>query len=281
MSNPQPRRFTLDDLRELRRTGQKLAMLTCYDFTTARLMEEAGVRLILVGDSAANVILGHDSTVPVGLEFMIEITRAVRRGAPTAFVIADMPFGSYHASTAQGIRNICRMVKETDCDCVKLEVAPAHTKLVRRLANAGVAVMAHLGLRPQSVAVLGGYKAQGRTRPAADAIVEQALAFERAGAVSILLEAVPPAVSQQVVDALSVPVIGCGGGPACHAHVVVTHDMLKLTARAPKFVPILADMASGMKAAFTGYIQQIATGKYPGPEHAYAMLPHQGKNQAD
>jgi 3-methyl-2-oxobutanoate hydroxymethyltransferase len=272
MSNPLPSRFTLDDLREARRTGTKLAMLTCYDFTMARLMEESGIRLILVGDSAASVILGHDSTIPVGLEFMIEITQAVRRGAPGAFLIADMPFGSYHASTAAGVRSVCRMVKSTNCDCVKIEVAPRHTILVSRLADAGVAVMAHLGLRPQAVAVLGGYKAQGRTRPAADAIVEQALAFERAGAVAILLEAVPPDVSQQVINAVGVPVVGCGAGPACHAHVVVTHDMLKLTPRAPKFVPVLADMAAGMKTAFAGYIDQIAREQYPGPEHAYSML---------
>lgn len=266
----------MESLREARRTGKKLAMLTCYDFTMARLMEESGVRLILVGDSAASVILGHESTIPVELKFMIEITQAVRRGAPSALLIADMPFGSYHASTASGVRSVCRMVKETGCDCVKIEVAPSHTKLVRRLADAGVAVIAHLGLRPQTVAVLGGYKAQGRTRPAADAIVEQALAFERAGAVAILLEAVPPAVSQQVVKALGIPVVGCGAGPACHAHVVVTHDMLKLTPRAPKFVPVLADIAVGMKAAFSGYIQQIAREQYPGPEHAYSMLQGHG-----
>lgn len=277
MSNPQPKRFSLDNLRDLRRTGERLAMLTCYDFTMARLMEEAGVRLILVGDSAANVVLGYDSTVPVSLDFMIEITRAVRRGAPGAFLIADMPFGSYHESVAQGVRNVCRMMKGTGCDCVKLEVAPSQTRLVRRLADAGVAVMAHLGLRPQSVAVLGGYKAQGRTRPAAATILEQAKAFERAGAVSILLEAVPPAVSQQVVDAVGVPVIGCGGGPACHAHVVVTHDLLKLTPRAPKFVPVLGDLATGMKAAFAGYMEQIARKSYPGPEHSYAMIEEPAK----
>lgn len=276
MSNALPSRFTLENLREARRIGKKLAMLTCYDFTMARLMEESGVRLILVGDSAASVILGHDSTIPVGLRFMIEITQAVRRGAPSAFLIADMPFGSYQASTAAGVRSVCRMVKKTNCDCVKIEVSPRHTKLVRRLADAGVAVMAHLGLRPQSVAVLGGYKAQGRTRLAADAILEQAIAFERAGAVAVLLEAVPSAVSQQVVEALSIPVVGCGAGPACHAHVVVTHDMLKLTPRAPKFVPVLADIATGMKAAFAGYMEEIAREKYPGPEHAYSMLNGQG-----
>jgi 3-methyl-2-oxobutanoate hydroxymethyltransferase len=276
MSNPSLSRFTLDDLREVRRTGKKLAMLTCYDYTMARLMEESGIRLILAGDSAGSVILGHDSTIPVSMKFMVQITQAVRRGAPSAFLIADMPFGSYHASTAAGVRSVCRMVKNTNCDCVKIEVAPRQTKLVRRLADAGVAVMAHLGLRPQAVAILGGYKAQGRTRPAADAIVEQALAFEHAGAAAILLEAVPPAVSQQVVDAISIPVVGCGAGPACHAHVVVTHDMLKLTPRTPKFVPTLADMATGMKAAFAGYMEQIAREQYPGPEHAYSMLRDQG-----
>jgi 3-methyl-2-oxobutanoate hydroxymethyltransferase len=267
------RKFTLDDFRAARESGRKLAMLTCYDYSTARLMDEVGVPLVLAGDSAANVILGYPSTLPVSLEFMIEITHAVRIGAPNAYLIADMPFGSYQASTASAIRNVCRMVKRSGCDCVKLEVASRQTGMVSRLADAGVAVMAHLGLRPQSVNVLGGYKAQGRTGSSLDDIVRQATAFESAGAVSILLEAVPPAVSEAVVSAVSVPVVGCGAGPACHSHVVVIHDMLKLTTRPPRFAPQLGDIGEGMKTAFAKYVQLVETGAYPAAEHTYSMLP--------
>lgn len=264
-------RITLDDLRSARETGQRLAMLTCYDFSTAQLMEEAGVPLILVGDSAANVILGYPTTLPVSLDFMIEITRAVRAGAPTRYVLADMPFGSYHASVEDGIRNVCRMVKESGCDCVKLEAAPTQLPLVTQLADAGVAIMAHLGLRPQAVAVLGGYKAQGRTKDDAETIIKQAKAFESAGAVAILLEAVPPEVSQAVVDSVTVPVVGCGAGPACDAHVVVTHDLLGLSSRPPRFAPKLADIGEGMKSAFREYVRLVETGDYPRPEHTYSM----------
>lgn len=269
MSNPTARKFTLEDLREARRTGKSLAMLTCYDYSMARLMEEVGVPLLLVGDSAANVILGHPSTLPVSLSFMIEITRAVRRGSPSSFLIADMPFGSYQASDESAMRNICEMVKETNCDCVKLEVSPSHASLVERCRDAGIPVMAHLGLKPQSVNLLGGYKAQGRTSDAMEAIVEQARLFERSGAASILLEAVPPEVSAAVVGAVDVAVVGCGAGPACHAHVVVVHDLLNLTERAPKFVPTGEDLSDAIKRAFRRYVEVVHTGAYPGPEHLY------------
>ena len=266
-----PHKFTLQDLRAARSAGHKVAMLTCYDYSTACIMEQAHVPMLLVGDSAANVILGYPTTLPIRLSFLIELTAAVRRGAPSAFLLADMPFGSYHASLASGIRNVCRMVQLTGCDCVKLEVADTHTKLVRRLTDAGVAVMAHLGLRPQSVAVLGGYKAQGRTWHDAQTIIDQARRFQDAGAVSILLEAVPPQVSEKLVASVSVPVIGCGAGPACHGHVFVTHDALKLTPHAPRFVPQLADVGGIMRDAFAKYVQQVESGAYPAPEHTYAM----------
>jgi 3-methyl-2-oxobutanoate hydroxymethyltransferase len=246
-------------------------MLTCYDYTTARLMEEAGVPAILVGDSAANVILGHATTLPVSLDFMIEITAAVRRGAPQAFVVADMPFGSYHQSHRQGVKNVTRMVQLSACDCVKLEASDKQARLIGMLADAGVAVMAHLGLRPQTVNLLGGYRWQGRTARDAEKLVESAVELEHAGAAAILLEAVAPQVAQAVVEATKVPIIGCGAGPACHGHVIVTPDALGLTAKAPRFVPALADLAGPMKAAFADYIQQVHSGEYPGPRHTYEM----------
>jgi 3-methyl-2-oxobutanoate hydroxymethyltransferase len=275
MSSSPTKRFTLSDLRAARVSGAKVPMLTCYDFTTARLMQEAGVPALLVGDSAANVILGHDTTLPVPLHFMIQITAAVRRGAPSAFVVADMPFGSYHGSPARALRNVFRMVQLSGCDCVKLEAAESQLPAVKELSDAGVAIMAHLGLRPQAVGVLGGYKAQGRTADDADQIVQLALQMQSAGASAILLEAVPPEVAGAVVDAVTLPVIGCGAGPACHGHVIVTHDALGLTPRPPRFVPKLADMSRPLIETFASYVRQVQSGEYPAHEHEYRMSPEE------
>jgi 3-methyl-2-oxobutanoate hydroxymethyltransferase len=272
-----PKKITLADIRALRSNGQRMAMLTCYDYTTARLMHETGVPLILVGDSAASVILGHNSTLPVSLSFMMEITAAVRRGAPNAFLIADMPFGSYHESVAQGVRNVARMIKRTACDAVKLEVTDANAPLIRALADAGVAVVAHLGLRPQSVGLIGSYRFQGRTASEAEHIVASALQMQAAGAAAILLEAVPPEVGKAVVDKTYIPVIGCGAGPSCHSSVIVTQDGLGLTPYRPRFVPALSDQATPLKGAFNEYVQSVAAGRYPAPEHEYVMPPAEKK----
>jgi 3-methyl-2-oxobutanoate hydroxymethyltransferase len=271
MSSTPPRRFTLSDLRQARTTGRKVPMLTCYDFSTARLMQRAGIPMLLVGDSAANVILGHESTLPITLDFLIELTAAVRRGAPLSLVVGDLPFGSYGMDVARGFESATRMVKLSGCDCVKLEAGESHLPLITELADNGVAVMAHLGLKPQSVNVLGGYKFQGRTAAEARSIVDLAVRMEGAGATAILLEAVPPEVSAEVVRKTGVPVIGCGAGPACHGHVVVTHDLLGLTDQAPKFVPRLADLSSPLQASFERYARQVNGGEYPAAEHTYAM----------
>jgi 3-methyl-2-oxobutanoate hydroxymethyltransferase len=271
MSKTAKERFTLADLRHARTSGRKVAMLTCYDYTMARLMHEAGVPALLVGDSAASVILGHPTTLPVSLDFMMEITAAVRRGAPLAFLTADMPFGSYQASIEQGVQNVCQMVQRSGCDCVKLEVEAHHLPLVQALAAAGVAVMGHIGLRPQTIGMLGGYKTQGRTARNAEGIVALAQQLEMAGASALLLEAVPPEVSAAVVKRTEVPVIGCGAGPDCHGYVIVTHDGLGLTAARPKFVPSLAEMAEPLKQAFAGYVQAVGGGSYPAVEHNYSM----------
>jgi 3-methyl-2-oxobutanoate hydroxymethyltransferase len=270
---PLPKKVTFADLRALRTTGQKLAMLTCYDYTTARVMHDAGVPLILVGDSAANVILGHPTTLPVPLSFMIQITAAVRRGAPDALLIGDMPFGSYQASISQGVRNVVKMIQRTNCDAVKLEVAGSHGPLIRALADSGVAVIAHLGLKPQTVGLLGGYRFQGRSAPEAEDILALSLQMQDAGAAGILLEAVPPEVAKAVVDKTSVPVIGCGAGPHCHSSVIVTQDALSLTPTRPRFVPALGDHAAILREAFTKYVDAVAGGKYPAPEHDYVMPP--------
>ncbi len=271
MATPLKEKVTLNDLRSAREAGRKLAMLTCYDFTTARLMQQAGVPLLLVGDSAANVILGYATTLPVSLSFMIEITAAVRRGAPLAFLVADMPFGSYQESTGQGVRNVVEMVKRTDCDCVKIEASEQQLALVEALAGTGVAVMPHLGLRPQTVGLMGGYRYQGRTAQQAEAILALALQMQKAGAAALLLEAVPPEVGKAVVEAVDVPVVGCGAGSACLASVIVTHDGLGLTTGRPRFVPELGDLAGPFREAFARYVEMVANGAYPASEHDYSM----------
>ena len=265
------KKFTLSDLRAARRSGAKVPLLTCYDYTTARLMQEAGVPVLLVGDSAANVILGHSTTVPVPLSFMIEITAAVRRGAPLAMVIADMPFGSYAGDVRIGVRSVCRMVKLSGCDCVKLEVAAGHAELVHQLSDNGVAVMAHIGLRPQSVNLLGGYKFQGRTADEARTILSLAVLMEKHGAAAILLEAVPPEVSAEVVKQTSIPVIGCGAGPTCHGFVFVTQDGIGMNPQPPRFVPRLGEIGEKLKASFASYVDMVSSGKYPTAEHQYKM----------
>lgn len=265
------RKFTIADLRAARRDGSKVPMLTCYDYTTARLMQEAGVSTLLVGDSAANVILGHPTTLPVPLSFMIEITAAVRRGAPLAMVVADMPFGSYQGSVARGTRNVFRMVQRTGCDCVKIEAGESQVRLIRELADAGVAVMAHLGLRPQSVGVVGGYRYQGRTAAEAADIVRMARAMEAAGAAALLVEAVPAEVGMAVVEATDLPVIGCGAGAHCHGHVVVTHDAIGLSPMKPRFVPTLGDLATPGRQLFEAYADAVRSGRYPAAEHQYEM----------
>ena len=275
MSNPLSAKFTLNDLRAARASGRKVPILTCYDFTMARLMQQAGVPALLVGDSAGSVVLGHSSTIPVSLPFMLELTAAVRRGAPNAFLIADMPFGSYQASPAQGVRNVVSMLKFSGCDCVKLEVAASHTTLVSRLADAGVAVMAHLGLRPQWVGLLGGYRSQGKTAESANDIVTAAVQMQKAGAAALLLETVPAQVAAAVVAATEIPVVGCGAGPACHASVIVTHDALGLTTSRPKFAPLLSQLDGPITAALAEYVRRVGAGEYPGPEHQYEMPPEE------
>jgi 3-methyl-2-oxobutanoate hydroxymethyltransferase len=281
MAAPLTQRFSLNDLRVARASGRKVPVLTCYDFSTARLMSEAGVPALLVGDSAASVILGHDNTLPVPLDFMIEITAAVRRGAPLAFVMADMPFGSFGGDVGRGFDAVCKVVKLSGCDCVKIEAADQHMALIRMLSGAGVAVVAHLGLRPQSIGLLGGYKYQGRTAADAETLADLAVSLEAAGAAALLIEAVPDEVGELIVGRTSVPVIGCGAGPACTGFVVVTHDALGYTKRPPRFVPQLSvppsgagpiDAAGALREAFGRYVELVTSGQYPTRQHAYPML---------
>lgn len=269
---PSREKITLATLLERKRSKQKFAVLTCYDYTHALIEEQAGVDAILVGDSAAQVILGHTTTLPATMDFLVTLAGAVRRGAPGAFLLGDMPYLSYHVTVEDAIRNAGRFMAEAGCDAVKLEVDGAMASTVAALARAGIPVCAHLGLRPQAVHLAGGYRAQARDAESARRLIADAKAMEQAGACLLLLEAVPPEPAKIITESTSLPVIGCGAGPACDGQVVVLHDMLGLTnGTAPRFVKRFADMQAAMTQAITNYMTEIRSGAYPAAEHCYSM----------
>lgn len=250
--------------------GERFACLTAYDATTARHLERAGIPLLLTGDTAAEVVLGLPGTIHAPLDFLIMITAAVKRGAPNTFVMGDMPFLSYQCDEADGIRNAGRFLTEGMADAVKLEVDGTFTGLVSQLDRAGIPVCAHIGSRPQRAKHDGGYRAAGRTRADAARIIEDAVRMEEAGACMLLIEATPAEVSQQIVDRTSIPVIGCGAGPACHGQIVVTQDILGLTDWQPAFATPVADIASALQAAAQRWITKVAAGDLG--EHPYTMI---------
>ena len=245
-------------------------MLTCYDFPTARILAAAGIPTLLVGDSAANTVLGEETTLKATMDFLVTITAAVRRGAPGVFLLADMPFASYPDARTAAL-NAARFLRESGADAVKLEVDGRHEKIVGTLAAAGITVCAHLGLLPQRALQQGGYKAQGRTPAAAQRITEDALALVAAGASMLLLEAVPDEVSRGISRRADVPLIGCGAGPSCDGHVVVLHDMLGYAARPPRFVDVLADVPGVIDGAARRYLRDVTRRAYPAPRHQYRM----------
>jgi 3-methyl-2-oxobutanoate hydroxymethyltransferase len=265
-------KLPLTELAELKRRGQKLAMVTAYDFPSGRIADEAGVELVLVGDSAGMVVLGNESTVPVTMDELLMLTRAVTRGAKRPLVIADMPFGSFQVSDDVAIGNAVRFVKEADADAVKLEGAGPTLSRVQAIVGAGVPVMGHVGLTPQSATMLGGFKAQGRTAEKAERLYEDALALEAAGCFAIVLEAVPAPVAARVTEALRVPTIGIGAGGACDGQVLVWHDLLGLYAgKAPRFVKRYADLATEARRALEAYVEDVREGRFPEEQHTYAI----------
>jgi 3-methyl-2-oxobutanoate hydroxymethyltransferase len=265
-------KLPLTELAELKRRGQKLAMVTAYDFPSGRIADEAGVELVLVGDSAGMVVLGNESTVPVTMEELLMLTRAVTRGAKRPLVVADMPFGSFQVSDEVAVDNAVRFVKEANADAVKLEGAGPTLSRVQAIVGAGVPVMGHVGLTPQSATMLGGFKAQGRTAEKAERLYEDALALEAAGCFAIVLEAVPAAVAARVTEALQVPTIGIGAGAACDGQVLVWHDLLGLYAgKAPRFVKRYADLATEAKRALEAYVDDVREGRFPEEQHTYAI----------
>jgi 3-methyl-2-oxobutanoate hydroxymethyltransferase len=262
--------ITVRDVRAFKDRGEKFSMLTAYDWYSARLLDEAGIPLILVGDTLSMVMLGHETTLPVGMDEMLHHTAAVARGAGEAMVIGDMPFMSYQASTEEGLRNAGRFLKEGGADAVKLEGGDRVVDLIARVTEAGIPVMGHLGLTPQSVHQLGGYRVQGRGDEAADRLLADAKALEQAGVFALVLEAVPSALAAEVTRSLHVPTIGIGAGPECDGQVLVWHDFLGINdGRVAKFVKRYANLADDIRAAARTFAREVADGTYPGPEHSY------------
>jgi 3-methyl-2-oxobutanoate hydroxymethyltransferase len=262
---------TLGTLRRKAAAGEVISALTCYDATTARWLERAGVDVLLVGDTAAEMVLGYPSTLHAPLDFMVTITAAVKRGGPGRFVMGDMPFMSYQSCEADALRNAGRFMTEGMADAVKLEVDGSYADLVSKMSRAGVPVVAHLGSRRTCCGREGGYHAAGRTPAEAQVIVDDARRMEQSGAVMVLLEAVPAEVSQRIVEAIGLPVIGCGAGPACHGHVVVLHDLLGMTEWHPPFAKPRAAVGAAIEEAGRHWAELLRTGRYLKDDHPYRM----------
>lgn len=251
-------------------SAQRLTCVTAYDYPTARLVDEAGVDMILVGDSLGMVVLGYENTLPVTLEEILHHTRAVRRAAPRALVIADMPYGSYHGSLDDAVRNAVRCIKEGGAEAVKIEGGERRLELIARLVEAEIPVMGHVGLTPQSLHALGGYKVQGKTEDAAEKLLRDARAAEAAGAFSIVLEAIPRELAARVTRELRIPTIGIGAGPECDGQVLVLHDMLGLTFTPPaKFVRRYADLGAQIRGAVAAYCEDVRNGTFPSDAESY------------
>lgn len=272
------KKVTIETLRSRKRAGKRFAVLTCYDHPTARLIASAGIEVILVGDTIGEVVLGHDSTVKVRLDFLLTITEAVRRGAPGVFLLGDMPYLTYQVTNEDAIRNAGRFMAEAGCDAVKVEVDHRLLSTVEAMAAATIPVIAHLGLGPQSIHRLGGYRSRGKTAGEAERLIEEARLFEEAGAIGLLLEAVPMEVAQVITANAGVPVIGCVAGPACDGTVVVLHDILGLGGgHPPRTVKQYANLNEKMSSAIQRYAKDVHEGKFPTPRHSIRMAAEEWK----
>jgi 3-methyl-2-oxobutanoate hydroxymethyltransferase len=264
---------TVPRLAEMKHAGERIVMVTAYDYPSAQVVEEAGVDVVLVGDTAAMVVLGYDSTNPVGMDEMLTMTAAVRRGLRTPLLVGDLPFGSYESSNEQAIVNAQRFVKEAGCAAVKLERGGPSVDRARAIARSGIPVMGHVGLTPQTASALGGFKAQGRTADQAAKLAEDALALQAVGCFAIVFEAVPAAVTDALMDQLEVPVIGIGAGPATDGQVLVLHDLLGIYERAPRFVKRYANLHGQMRDAVRAYAADVRERRFPADEHTYSVDP--------
>jgi 3-methyl-2-oxobutanoate hydroxymethyltransferase len=273
MSTPPAGKLPLPELAAMKRRGDRIVMVTAYDAPGARFAEDAGIDVVLVGDTAAMVVLGHEgTTVPVTVDEMLFLTRTVSRQLGRPLVVGDLPFGSYEVSDEDAVRTAIRFVKEGGADIVKLEGAGPMTSRARAIVSAGIPVMGHIGLTPQSATMLGGFKTQGKTAEAAARLVAEAHELEEAGCCTLVLEAVPTPVAARITAELTIPTIGIGAGPYCDGQVLVYHDLLGLTeGHLPRFVKRYANLSREIRDALEAYAADVRTGAFPDDEHAYAM----------
>ncbi|MEJ9279879.1 MULTISPECIES: 3-methyl-2-oxobutanoate hydroxymethyltransferase [Ureibacillus] len=263
---------TTSDFLKMKQNREKIVMVTAYDYPAAKYAEEAEVDMILVGDSLGMVVLGYDSTVQVTVEDMIHHAKAVRRGAKDTFLVVDMPFGSYHGDPNEALKTAVRMMQETGADALKLEGAGEVLYVIKKLVQAGIPVVAHLGLTPQSVGVLGGYKVQGKTAEQAKNLIEDALRCQEAGAMALVLECIPHQLTEIVSNKLVIPTIGIGAGPEADGQVLVFHDLLRYgNHHIPKFAKEFANVGEHIQKGIEGYTKSVKDGSFPAPEHCFNM----------
>jgi len=265
-------KITIADILKAKREKRSIAGVSCYDYTTARLISETDVQMILVGDSAAQSVLGFDSTLPATMDFMVAITAAVRRGAPDLYLIADMPFLSYHLGTHEAVRNAGRFVTEAGAQMIKIEATGAYLDVIKAVSDAGMAVMAHIGMRPQSISRIGRFKAEGTMAEMALDLIALAEQMVQAGAATLLIEGAATEVAQIITERAEVPVISCGSGAGCDGQIIIAPDILGLTrGPGPKFAKNYANLADAAIEAFKAYAHQVQSGEYPDAGHSYHM----------
>ena len=266
------KKVTILSLKNKKEKGEPITMLTAYDYPTGLLVDQAGIDIILVGDSLAMVVLGHENTVAVTMDEMLHHCKAVARGAKNPLLVGDMPFMSYQVDVKEAIRNAGRFLKEGGMDVVKLEGGRDMASTVKGIVDAGIPVMGHIGLTPQTISKLGGYRVQGKDVATAKALIDDGLALEEAGAFSLILEAIPGPVARLITERVSIPTIGIGAGPDCDGQVLVIHDLIGLFDRfVPKFVKQYANIFSSITEALESYRDEVVAGTFPGPEHGYSM----------
>ena len=267
-----PEKVTAPSLRASKERKERLVCLTAYDYPTARIVDEAGIDIILVGDSIGNAVLGYGNTVPVTLEEILMHTRAVRRATQRALLVADMPYGTYHTGADDAVRAALRLIKEAGAESVKLEGGRKRAPLVKRLVDEEIAVMGHIGLTPQSVNKLGGYRVQGKTAETARALLDDARALEDAGAYAVVLEVVPREIAQMITESISIPTVGIGAGPHCDIQVLVLHDLIGLSfGKLPRFVRQYANLRESMTEALSRFAEDVRAGTYPAEAESYGL----------
>ncbi len=264
-------RVTIAQIREMKQKGEKIAMLTAYDYSTAKIVDQAGLPLILVGDSLGMVVLGYENPIPVTLDVMIHHTKAVVRGTSQAMIVGDLPFMTYHISTEDALRSAARFVQEAGCQSVKLEGGVTVAEKVRRIVQCGIPVMGHIGLTPQSVNQLGGWRVQGKTPETASQLLKDALALEEAGAFAVVLEQVPTPLATLISKKMSIPTIGIGAGSGCDGQVLVINDVFGLSDRVPKLARQYANVGDSMRQAVTAYFNDVKSGAFPTEKNSFTM----------